>query len=231
MGNRLRPIPGSPPSPEGLGEGVRSTRRQLLWMSGLILILAVLGFGSLLNRTVADGAAPPLETNDEKKPCEPATTSSVSDADSASDGEDDGAILDPLGPNAACYVCHMTFVHEELSRIHLAEKITCIKCHGLSAAHANDEEIGATPPDVTFSRSQIDTSCEKCHEKHDVPARDVVARWLERKIRKPVTVCTDCHGMHRIEQSSEDDGPEEVEQQGTERTEESIKKSECRMPE
>ena len=46
--------------------------------------------------------------------------------------------IDPLSVNAACYVCHMTFVREEISWVHFAEKVTCIQCHGLSAAHAND---------------------------------------------------------------------------------------------
>jgi len=119
------------------------------------------------------------------------------------DTSDDSAAIDPLGPNAACYVCHMTFVREELSKVHLPKKVTCIECHGLSAGHANDEDIGATPPDVTFKRNQVDASCTKCHEHHDVPARQVVARWLERGRTGPSPVCTDCHGTHRIERSEQ----------------------------
>lgn len=102
--------------------------------------------------------------------------------------------------NAACYVCHTTFVHEELSKVHLEEKTTCIDCHGLSAAHANDEDVGATPPDITYARDKIDASCGKCHEGHDAPARDVIARWLERGPPTPA-VCTDCHGTHRIDEA------------------------------
>ena len=33
------------------------------------------------------------------------------------------------------------------------DEITCVRCHGISAAHANDEDIGATPPDITFKRT------------------------------------------------------------------------------
>jgi hypothetical protein len=115
------------------------------------------------------------------------------------DASDDSMETNPLGPNAACYVCHMTFVREELSRSHLQAEVPCIDCHGLSAAHANDEDIGATLPDVIFKRHEIDASCEECHEEHDVPAREVIARWLERKRPGPSPVCTDCHGTHKIE--------------------------------
>lgn len=116
------------------------------------------------------------------------------------DDSDDAPEIDPLGPNAACYVCHTTFVFEELAKVHLTEKTTCIDCHGLSAAHANDENIGATEPDITYKRDQVDRSCEKCHEEHDVPATEVIARFLERKPAQAPAACTDCHGTHKIEQ-------------------------------
>jgi hypothetical protein len=114
------------------------------------------------------------------------------------------ATIDPLSVNASCYVCHLTFVREEISRVHFAEKITCIKCHGLSAAHANDEDIGATKPDITYRRDQVDAMCIECHDTHDVAARDVIARFVERKIDTAAAVCTDCHGHHRIEVPAEE---------------------------
>lgn len=98
---------------------------------------------------------------------------------------------DALGANAACYVCHMTFVKEQLSKDHLAAKVTCVKCHGLSAGHANDEDIGATPPDITFERSGVEQMCLTCHKKHDISEKDLAAAG-------PDPVCTDCHGTHRI---------------------------------
>jgi hypothetical protein len=111
---------------------------------------------------------------------------------------------DPLGPNGACYVCHMTFVKEELAKTHLAHQVGCVKCHGLSAKHANDENIGETKPDITYPRDKIDASCRECHSEHNVEARKVVARFLERKLSpKTAAVCTDCHGTHKIERSAE----------------------------
>jgi hypothetical protein len=114
-----------------------------------------------------------------------------------------GGVIDPTGPNAACYVCHVTFVHEELSKVHLAAQVDCIKCHGLSAAHANDEHVGATKPDIVFKRGQIDGMCIDCHEEHDVPARKVVARFVERKLTGAGAACTECHGTHKIEEADD----------------------------
>lgn len=115
-------------------------------------------------------------------------------------GEADGTEI--LGANAACYVCHMTFVKEEMATVHLKEKVGCIECHGPSEKHANDEHIGATKPDITFKREQIDASCLKCHDTHDAPAKAVVARFVERKLsRQSAAVCTECHGMHKIEKA------------------------------
>jgi Cytochrome c552 len=106
---------------------------------------------------------------------------------------------DVLGANAACLVCHLTFVKEDVVRTHQKEGIGCIKCHGPSVAHANDEHIGATKPDITYPRAKVDAACAKCHKEHDVSPRDVIARFLERKLpRKPAPICTDCHGTHRI---------------------------------
>lgn len=122
------------------------------------------------------------------------------DGTETEDGDDSaGATIDPLSTNAACYVCHIPFVREELARVHLAEKVTCIECHGLSAAHANDEDVGATKPDIVYPRAKIDASCRKCHETHDAPAAAVIARFIDRDITDKVPVCTDCHGMHRIQ--------------------------------
>jgi hypothetical protein len=110
---------------------------------------------------------------------------------------------DALGGNAACYVCHIPFVKEELAKTHLAARVTCIQCHGPSAKHANDEHIGATKPDVTYTRDRIDPACVKCHERHDVPARAIVERFRARKLpadRAPT--CTECHGTHRIDRAA-----------------------------
>ena len=99
--------------------------------------------------------------------------------------------IDALGANAACYVCHIGFVKEQISKVHLSKDIPCIHCHGLSASHANDENVGATPPDITFERDEIDIMCLKCHSMHTIPG-------VELSGYQSHPVCTDCHSSHRL---------------------------------
>ena len=112
---------------------------------------------------------------------------------------------DSLSPNAGCYVCHMTFVGEPIARVHLEAKVYCTTCHGVSAGHANDENVGATPPDIVFERDRVNAHCRGCHEGHDAAPERVLAVWRERTHSLPPDVatalepiCTDCHGEHRI---------------------------------
>ena len=124
-------------------------------------------------------------------------------------GRPQTAAIDALGANAGCYVCHMTFVREELSKVHLAARVGCTRCHGTSAAHANDEDIGATKPDVAFARKQVNTFCRTCHGTHNVAPEKVVARWQQRCAARgacqkamSAAACTDCHGSHKIAKAS-----------------------------
>ena len=108
----------------------------------------------------------------------------------------------PMGLNGGCYVCHMTFVDEKLTTRHLKQEIGCTHCHGTSAGHANDENIGATPPDVTFERTAIDAFCQNCHKKHDITSGKMKKHLQKRRKDQPdmegPPACTDCHGKHRI---------------------------------
>jgi hypothetical protein len=196
--------------------------RTVVGAVGVIALAGLLVLSSLAQ-------SPKAEADEQKADAASGETSAASSENKAdpadekkTDATDDEAgeevMIDPMGPNSACYVCHTTFVWEELCNVHLPEKVTCVECHGLSAAHANDEDIGATPPDVTFERSKIDASCEECHEEHDVSARDIIERWIDRKLSSFSPVCTDCHGTHKIEtpEESEPDDKEEEEADGKE---------------
>jgi len=110
-----------------------------------------------------------------------------------------------ISPNAACYVCHMTFVEEELTVTHQQAGIGCIKCHGLSAAHANDEDVGATPPDKVVKGEKINPFCRDCHKDLDDQHEKAMAQKLKRKNSRPnmasvkqKPICTQCHGQHQI---------------------------------
>lgn len=108
----------------------------------------------------------------------------------------------PMGLNGGCYVCHMTFVDEPLTVTHLKHDIGCTYCHGTSAGHANDENIGNTPPDVMFERTAIDAFCLNCHKGHDIASEKMRAHWHKRQkdrpTTRPIAACTDCHDTHRI---------------------------------
>jgi hypothetical protein len=159
--------------------------------------------------TTAEGERVPTAKADR-----PAANGPASRANSAADKKKNEAnqekadAIELLGANVACYVCHQTFLTEELSNVHKAAKVGCTKCHGLSAAHANDENIGATKPDITFRRDQVDAACIKCHKEHDVLPAKVVGRFVARKLPpQPDPICTDCHGTHRIKRSKSPAGP------------------------
>ena len=99
-----------------------------------------------------------------------------------------------------CFVCHVNFQEEPLAVSHAKAGISCVRCHGDSFAHRNDEN-NTTPPDIMYPAENIEKICEECHLFHNAPAREVIARWQKRCAEKtdPNTiVCTDCHGQHRL---------------------------------
>lgn len=106
----------------------------------------------------------------------------------------------PVADNSACFVCHTNYQEESLASVHALEDVGCVRCHGASLAHRNDEN-NTTPPDKMYPAEAIDPACVECHDTHDAPARKVLARWKERCPEKTDfsrVVCTDCHGEHRL---------------------------------
>ncbi len=102
--------------------------------------------------------------------------------------------------NFACFVCHANYETESLTLVHARAGIGCAKCHGPSLDHC-DDEAHETPPDVMFAPEAIDGQCLQCHQSHDAPADEVLARFLDRvpaKTDPARVVCTDCHGEHRL---------------------------------
>jgi hypothetical protein len=102
--------------------------------------------------------------------------------------------------NSDCYVCHGNLEDEPMVKWHAKEDVGCTDCHGDSFDHADDENH-VIPPDIMYWPERIDPACQECHEKHDAPARAVLARWQRRcpeKTDPNKIVCTDCHGQHRL---------------------------------
>ena len=109
---------------------------------------------------------------------------------------------DPITPpadNESCFVCHGDYREEELAGQHAKVNVGCVKCHGLSHAHRDDED-NITPPDVMFASDKIEAGCKKCHDTHDASVLKVITMWRKRcpeKTDPEDILCTDCHGFHR----------------------------------
>ncbi len=127
-----------------------------------------------------------------------ATSCHPDDRQPAAGGEGAEQQHNPHAANAGCYVCHMTFVKEPLSVTHLKAKVSCARCHGPSLAHANDEDIGATKPDKVFKHEQVPAFCRGCHKLPENHPEKIILGIVKRKKPEPGTVCTDCHGKHKI---------------------------------
>jgi len=109
--------------------------------------------------------------------------------------------------NTACYVCHPGLKQELITTVHLAKGYGCVKCHGASTEHLQDE-MQMTTPDVLYGRRQVDAMCAECHdfphEDVEQEVKDFLAEWRGRSRPNGRTIyansiCTDCHGTHNID--------------------------------
>ena len=138
------------------------------------------------------GGPPPLVVNKDKP---------LLLLDGPAEGKKGSAPSDePKADNSACHCCHTNYETEWLAVTHAKADVGCIKCHGECLAHRDDED-NVTPPDIMYWPEKIGPACAKCHETHEAPATEVIARWQEccpAKEDPKTIVCTDCHGKHRL---------------------------------
>jgi hypothetical protein len=177
---------------EGLGVRLKGVALMKLpaWSAVAVLTATVAWFAAAADPPSAH-APPPLKVDksaplllDEPAAPEPAATDPKK----------------PRADNSACFVCHGNFQDERMVTVHAKENIGCVKCHGPSLAHRNDED-NVTAPDTMFPAQRIDNSCRKCHDDHIAPPRKMIAMFQERfprGIDPKKVVCTDCHGEHRL---------------------------------
>ena len=69
--------------------------------------------------------------------------------------------------------------------VHAKENVGCVKCHGVSLAHRNDED-NVTAPDKMYAPARIDNACRQCHEEHDASPRKVIAMFQARFPPTPI---------------------------------------------
>lgn len=101
--------------------------------------------------------------------------------------------------NSYCYVCHVNFDGEELVAVHRVAGIGCVKCHGGSDAHVDDEDH-TTPPEIMYTKAAVNASCANagCHSDAKmvhVASHGPFFAGTDKKRKH----CTDCHGNHRID--------------------------------
>ena len=165
--------------------------KHFAWIAAGVMVVMASWFTLAANESVGTAKRPPPLKVDKTSPLlleePPPSTGSV-------DPEK------PRADNSACFVCHSNFQDELIVTAHAKENIGCIKCHGSSVAHRNDED-NVTAPDKMFASVRIDKACRQCHEDHNASVRKVIkmfqARFPPNTDPKNV-VCTDCHGEHRL---------------------------------
>jgi hypothetical protein len=176
--------------------------RGMLWSA--LALVTLTGLAEIFG---GRGTGGPLEAGEPKTPKAAAVPVLIVDAgaplllDSLPDGKPEKTRgKAPAADNSACYCCHRNYEEEPMVQAHAKANVGCVKCHGESTAHRNDEE-NITPPDVIYASDQIERACQKCHESHDAPAKKVIAAWQQKcpaKTHVEDLVCTDCHGDHRL---------------------------------
>jgi len=98
--------------------------------------------------------------------------------------------------NAVCMECHIDFEEEEIVVVHGSRGVTCVRCHGPSRAHMEDE-IRRTKADVTFRGRAMRPFCLTCHEPGE---HRRVTKHAAELARPPARrrACTACHGEHKL---------------------------------
>lgn len=111
--------------------------------------------------------------------------------------EERSALPGEVVDNSRCHVCHINYDEEELALNHEVAGVSCERCHGSSDAHCSDEN-NITPPDIMYSKANVNPSCMKCHPKDEIIEEDHHKSLLSGTATQ-AKYCTDCHGIeHRV---------------------------------
>ena len=115
------------------------------------------------------------------------------------DGPDAGQSTGPLADNSRCFVCHINYMQEDIAVIHARANIGCAGCHGESDEHIADESWASggngTAPDIMYPPAKINLFCMDCHPRDKIDTDQHKPLFTNFE----TTVCTDCHGKHRLE--------------------------------
>ena len=103
---------------------------------------------------------------------------------------------DAAKANRRCTECHLDFEDETLTVTHQEAGVACVRCHGHSQPHI-DDEVRATKADATFRGEAMAVFCLTCHDptRHRKRPAHVASARIEPAKRKS---CTQCHGEHKL---------------------------------
>ena len=117
-------------------------------------------------------------------------------------GDGGKEMTEPTGPvadNSRCHHCHLNYIDEDVAVVHAEANIGCDDCHGNCDEHIADESWAdggnGTPPEIMYTRQQVNPCCLECHPKDELGKPDhdsFLAGTAKEKY------CTDCHGDHRL---------------------------------
>jgi len=107
-------------------------------------------------------------------------------------GRPDSASPAPPAPanNQYCLDCHLNYGFDPFAEGHRIAGFGCVRCHGASIPHSEDES-GKVPPDRMYPSAEINDSCLPCHKNEELPA--------DCKLSEELKVCMDCHNTHRLD--------------------------------
>lgn len=107
-----------------------------------------------------------------------------------------------LEATVTCRRCHYAYYTRQLDSVHFAELAagnpeapTCVDCHG---AHSVEP--------AHWPRVAVEQRCARCHEEASTAyVQSVHGAAMTGDTPADVPVCTDCHGVHRMEDPRTDD--------------------------
>jgi len=91
------------------------------------------------------------------------------------------------GDPESCSMCHVNVEIEILKAKtkHMKAGVDCVKCHGWSIGHIQDE-INEVKPDRVITKTTMNSFCDGCHDSSASHDERILSRM----------VCTDCHDAH-----------------------------------
>lgn len=109
-----------------------------------------------------------------------------------------------------CNSCHSPHYQKPVKEMKANQTDDCLKCHnnknvkdyntsihskrnvGCNGCHNGGHEV------KKISKSEINSSCGKCHGKHQSDFNNSIHQTVMREGNKNTPTCVDCHGAHKI---------------------------------